>query len=192
MGKMDKNTKAYDVMLKKHISNKDFVRITRTFNAVEENVYGFILGISKDFLLIQNELDFLLDGFIIIRKDQFDSLRCNRFDKFHKKILKAEGVFYWDYETADSIDLSSWQQLFNNLKKSDYHVTVECEAMDEPNLVIGPVKRVTKDYVGIQYYNPVGQLEAQLTTVKYKDITIVKFGDRYSTTYRKYLKSPIK
>jgi hypothetical protein len=180
--------KSYDLMLQKHIDKNDFVKINRTFQEKEENISGFILAMSKDFLLLQVDNEFLFNGYAIIRKDQFDSLRCNKFDNTFKKIYKAEGTFERGFGIDKNITLNNWQDIFKDLKKFDYHVIVECEDKDEPDFVIGPIKRVTKDKIGIQYYDPTGQLEEKYTYINLSEITIVKFDDNYSKTFRKYLK----
>src|SRR5690349_5856063 len=97
MTKRNKKIKEYDIMLQKHIDKKDFVKINRTFKDREENISGFILSLSKNFLLLQVGYDFLLDGYAIIPKDQFDSIRCNKFEKKAKKIYKAEGLLDTQY-----------------------------------------------------------------------------------------------
>jgi hypothetical protein len=89
MTKKDK-VKAYNKMLQRHIENKDFVKIYRTFQDVESNIFGFILAMTESFLLIQENYDFMLDGYSIIRLDQFDSLRCNKFDKTQKKSFRQK------------------------------------------------------------------------------------------------------
>ena len=176
-----------DKMLQRHIDKKNFVKFNRTFREQEENISGFILKMSTDFLLIQIENDFLLDGYAIIRKDQFDSLRCNKHERTHKRILKSEGIFDIDYGIDKDIDLTSWQTIFKNLKKFDFHVIVECEDLEEPDFIIGPIKRVTKNSTSIQFYDSTGLLEDRPTLVNYNLITIVKFDDRYTKTYKKYL-----
>jgi hypothetical protein len=105
----------------------------------------------------------------------------------YKKILKGEGVFTKDYGFDQNIDLTSWQTIFKGLKGFDYHVIIECEALKEPVFTIGPIRRLSKSNVQVQYYSPAGILEEKLSSVTYKDITIVTFGDRYTTTFRKYL-----
>jgi hypothetical protein len=144
---------------------------------------------SKDFLLIQKEEEFYLNGYAIIRKDHFDSMRCNKFDKTYKRILKGEGIFDKDYGIKNKIELKDWKTIFENLKKLDHHVIVECEDLKESLFVIGPIKKINKDSVGIQYYSPTGLLDKKPTTVKYKDITIVKFDDRYINVFKKYLRT---
>jgi len=180
--------KEYDNVLQKHIDKKDFVKINRTFKDREENISGFIYLLSKDFLLLQVDNEFMLDGYAIIPKHKFDSIRCNKYDKTFKKIYKDEGLLSTQYGFDKSISLKSWQDLFSDLKSLDFHVIIECEDKDEPDFIIGPIKRIYKDKVSIQYYDPTGKLDDKPTTVKYNEITIVKFDDRYTTIFRKYLK----
>ncbi|QEC44017.1 hypothetical protein [Pseudobacter ginsenosidimutans] len=188
MANRKQEIKEYDLMLQKHIDKKDFIKISRTFKDREENIAGFLLAISKDFLLLQIDNEFLLDGYAIIPKTKFDSIRCNRYEKTLKKIHKKEGHLDSQYGIYQNISIKTWQDLFTDLKKADYHVIVECEDNDEPDFTIGPIKKIYKNKVGIQYYDPTGKLDVELTSVPYNEITIIKFGDRYSTTFRKYLR----
>ncbi len=182
-------TKQYDDRIRNHIEKKDLVKIERTFTEGESNISGFILQSSKDFLLIQCEEEFYLNGYVIIRKDQFDNIRCNKFDRTLKKILSAERIIESDYGIDKKIKLNSWETIFEDLKKYDYHVIVECENLDEPAFIIGPIKKINKSSVHIQYYDPSGVLERTSTNVDYKDVTIVKFNNRYVNIFRKYLKT---
>jgi len=188
MTKKQNEIKEYDVTLQKHIDKKEFVKICRTVTDGEANISGFILQMTKDFLLIQIEEEFYLNGYGIIRKDHFDSLRCNKFDRALKRILKAEGILESGFGIEKKINLRNWDTIFKDLKKFDQHVIVECEDLEESLFVIGPIKRVNKDSVSIQYYDPTGLLDKKVTTVKYKDVTLVKFDNRYVNVFRKYLR----
>jgi len=109
-----KSIEEYDNLLKTYIDNQDFIKVEREFTEGESNVSGFLLSISKDFILMQKEEDFLLDGYSIIPKDRFDSIRNNKFDKTHKKILKKEGIFDKDYGIKHEINLTDWQSIFKH------------------------------------------------------------------------------
>ncbi|WP_276483476.1 hypothetical protein [Paraflavitalea pollutisoli] len=184
--KNDKKTiGAYELMMQKHSDRKDFVTLERSWG---DNLTGFILGISKDFLLLQIDRDFASDGYAVIPKHGFESLRCNRFDRMSKKIYKGEGGLGASWGLQQPVSLDSWPDLFRSLRALDYHVIVELEDQEEPDFVIGPIKKVLKTLVGVQYYNPEGKLDARTTSIPYSEITIVRFGDRYSTVFRKYLK----
>jgi hypothetical protein len=187
MKKKDK-IERYDNMLQKHIDNKDFVKIFRTFQDTEKNISGFILSMTKNFLLVQLDYDFILNGYSIIRKDQFDSLRCNKYDKTQKRIFQAEGIIDRFYGLDKSVSLTNWQDIFTDLEKLDYHIIIECENKKRPKFLIGPIEKVTKNKINIQNYDPTGKLDEKSSSVKYDDITIVTFGDNYSTTFRKYLR----
>ncbi|MHA4812571.1 hypothetical protein ACX0G9_31045 [Flavitalea flava] len=185
----DKNAiRAYDVILQRHIDKKDYVQFVRTFNKREENISGFILSMSKDFLLIQMDLEFLLNGYSIIRKDGFDSLLHGKFQNARKRIFKSEGYLDNGYGINVKISLTTWQKIFEDLRKFGHNVIIECEDKNEPDFIIGPIRRITKDKVNIQNFDPAGQLDDKPTLVKYSEITIVTFDDRYSKTLGKYLK----
>lgn len=188
MAKGKSSIKAYDDLLRRHFAKKDFVQINRTFYGKKKNISGFILAISKDFLLIQNTNEFFFNGYLIIRKDGFDSIRCNEYDKTQKKIFKGEGILNNGYGLDKKISLENWQEIFRSLKAADFHVIIECEEKEEPDFEIGPIKRVNSQTVSIQYYNPAGILEIKTTSVRYADITTLTFGDRYTTIFKKYLK----
>jgi hypothetical protein len=164
------------------------VKINRNFRGEDKDITGFILAKSKKFILIQEAYDFRFDGYIVIPMDQFDSVRCNKFDRASKMIYKKEGLLGTQYGIQHPILLRSWQDLFTNLKKLDFHVIVECEDKEESLFSIGPIKRINKNSVSIQYYNPAGQLFKKFDLVNYDEITRIEFGDPYSTTFRKYLK----
>jgi hypothetical protein len=80
MPKTKDKIKSYDITLQNYIDKKEFVKIYRTFKDNSENIRGFILKMTKDFLLVQLDNDFFLDGYAIIRKDQFDSIRCSKYE----------------------------------------------------------------------------------------------------------------
>jgi hypothetical protein len=181
--------KEYNDMIKRHVDKKDFVKIKRTVTEGSADISGFILLMSKDFLMIQMEEEFYLNGYGIIRKDHFDALRCNQNDKALKRMLKAEGIIDSDYGIKNKIRLTDWRTIFNDLKKYDYHVIVECEDLKDPLFLIGPIKKINKDSVQIQYYSPTGLLDKKPTTVKYTDITLVKFDNRYINVLKKYLRT---
>lgn len=181
--------KKYDVILKKSITNKECVKIFRTICDKEEDISGFILSMSKQFLLIQLDFEFMFNGFAIIRKGDYDKIRCNEWDKTQRKIFKAEGLLETEYGLDKNIPLTSWKNIITALKNYDYHIVIESVQKDYLAFNIGQIIRVSETSVSILYYNPAGRLDKVPTKIKYDAISNVKFGDRYSTIFRKYLKA---
>jgi hypothetical protein len=181
--------KDYNLMLQKYIDKKSFVKLFRTVCDKEENLSGFILGMSKGFLFLQLDYDFMLDGYAIIRIDDFDILRLSSYERTQRKIFNAEGILSTFYGFDKPLPLASWTDIFQTLKKYDLHIIIENINKDYLDFWIGEIKNVTEKSVSIHNYNPDGQLDDKPKNIKFDTISIVKFGDRYSTTFRKYLKN---
>ena len=179
--------KNYNLMLQKYIDKKAFVKLYRTVCDKEENLSGFILGMSKGFLFLQLDYDFMLDGYAIIRLDDFDSLRLSSYERTQRKIFNSEGILATSYGFDKSIPLTSWTYILKTLKSYDLHVIVENINKDYLDFWIGEIKTVTDKSVSIHNYNPEGQLDDKPKNIKLDTISIIKFGDRYSTVFRKYL-----
>ena len=179
-------------MLQKYIDKKAFVKIFRTVCDKEENLSGFILGMSKAFLLLQLADDFMLDGYAIIRLDDFDSLSHSSYQRTQRKIFDAEGILSTTYGFDKHLSLTSWTDILKALKSYDLHVIIENINKDYLNFWIGDIKKVTDKSMSIYNYNPDGQLDEKPKIIKLDTISIIKFGDRYSTVFRKYLKHKTK
>lgn len=187
MGKKNKIAK-FNRILRKYQSKRDFVQINRTVTEGEANLFGIIHSMSEDFMQLAETDEFKFNGEIIIPMNHFDSIECNKYDKFYKHIMEQENELSKSIPKPTKLDLSSWETIFTYFKKEDIHVIIECEDLHKPTFNIGPIEKVTKKSVGIRNYNALGHLEKKLTRIKYKHITLVKFKDHYSCTFRKYLK----
>ncbi len=175
-------------MLQKHIDRKDYVKIKLSFFGENEDLSGFILDMSKDFLLIQTGGDFSLDGYAIITKYDFDSVRCNDYDETQKKILVAEGIFDEKYGIAKPINLEDWPTILTDLADQDYHIIAQKLNKKYLAFKIGPIVEILNKKFKMRNYDPNGKMDGKLTTIKYDDVRIIKFADSYSTIFRKYLK----
>lgn len=188
MNQQKSKKEKFNERLRKSMKKKDFIKFYRTGTAGDANIYGFIIQMSKDFLLIQNEEEFRLNGYSIIRRDRFDSIRISKTEVLRKKILNKEGILKSDYGLDTKINLKSLETIFKDLKQKDYFSIVECEDLKKPSFIIGEISKVSNKSVGIRYFSPKGIINKKPTKVKYKKITLVKFNDRYTNLYRKYLK----
>jgi hypothetical protein len=187
MTKKDK-IKEYDILLQKYIDKKSYVKIYRTIYNKEESLSGFILGMSKQFLFLQLDSDFMFDGYAIIRKDDFDYIRHSSYEKAQRKIFKGEGLLDNEYGLDKKLSLTSWTEIINTLKSFDFHIIIESLKKDYVNFWIGEIETVSDKTVSIHNYNPDGQLDGKTKSIKLKTISTLHFGDRYSTIFRKYLK----
>tara|TARA_B100000508_G_scaffold139601_1_gene138319 strand:- start:766 stop:1341 length:576 start_codon:yes stop_codon:yes gene_type:complete len=175
----------------KHISERHTVKIERELDDGEDlSCFGYILDVSDGLILIQIEDDFLLDGYSIIPFHTVNNIRYNKLDQFHNYILKNEKIEESQYGLSKQIDLLDWQSVFESLKKHYKVISIEDEADEDSNFIIGRIIRVNKKSVSIQYLNALGRFDDNATNVKYEDITIVSFDNRYINIYSKYLTEP--
>lgn len=185
-----------DIQIQKYIDSKAYLKIYRDIGNEAEDLTGFILAQSQELLLIRPDLDFLLDGFTIVRKKDVKRLRHSNSERTIKKIMKAEGFMDNILEFQKPLSLVSWTEIFKTLKKYDFHViveTVEATAKNKEGVLhfwIGPIRKVMSEAVSIHNYNNNGLLDAGPTTIKFEEIHTLKFDDRYSTIFRKYLRTP--
>ncbi len=143
---------------------------------------------SRDFLFLQVTYDFSFDGYAIIRKDGFDSIRHCSNERTQRKIFNAEGLISKEYGFDKHLPLTNWSDILKTLKKYNYHIIVENINKDYLDFWIGQIIRITSKSVSIHNYNPDGELYEKPTVINFDTICNIKFGDRYSMTFRKYLR----
>jgi len=192
MSKEEEKAKEYNVMLQKYINKKSYVKIFRTICDEEGNLSGFILGMSRNFLFLQLDNEFTLDGYAVIKLDDFDSIRHSNYERTRRKIFHAEGLLTNGYGFENRLPLTSWADILKTLKKYDIHVIIENIKNGSLDFWIGPITRVAEKSMSIQNYDPAGNLDDKATIIKLDTISVIQFGDRYSTTFRKYLKKRTK
>lgn len=174
--------------IKKHCELKKFARITRSVSEDSTLISrGYILAYSANFVLIQETGDFTLDGYIVLPVSQIQKIRYNKNDKYYHKIMVAEG----EVEKSGisySVNLSTWQKIFDSIKQRQLNVIVECEQSDINSFNIGPIIKTTKKKVYIQYFDATGFFEGKPTVIDFEKITKVVFDDRYTNIFSKYLR----
>jgi len=171
--------------LQKFIDNQDVVKIERDVTIGEADISGIIVQKSKNFLLIHDVEEFRFNGYALLKMDHIETLHCNKFQKIYYNILKKEGIL--KKKSKQKLKLSNWKSVFSDLVGKDIHVIVECEDLKNPTFTIGPIVKITSKSVSVRNYDAFGKLDKIPTKINFKDITLVRFGDRYSTIFRKYL-----
>ena len=189
---MDKRKKKavnrFDNLLKSNISRKNLVLLEREFDSGAADLYGFLLRVTEGFILVHEFDDFELNGYAIIRQDQFESIRSSKNDRARRKIMNREGTLEIDLGIPYEVVLDSWASIFTSLKAQQLSVIIECEDKKNAAFTIGPIVAVNKKSVSIRHFDAAGILAETPTKILYRDITIIRFDDRYTNVYSKYLR----
>mgnify|MGYP006999717569 CR=1 FL=1 len=170
--------------IKKHFTEKRYVRLTRKKGEFVGISTGYILNHSVNFILLQETDEFRILGYQIIPIYTIKHIRFNKNDETYERILKAEGLFP---VLKHKIDLTDWNTIFNDIKKTELIITSECEHPKFSSFCIGQLKKINKKSISIRYFNAQGILDNENTKNKFKNITKLSFDDRYANIFSKYL-----
>lgn len=184
-----KKIKKFNKLLDKYFLQREYVKIYRKPKSGEANIYGVIIGLSDNFLQIAENEEFRFNGEVIIKRNQFDAIRCNQFEKTIKKILRTERILTKVKPKRENLKLENWVSIFEGLMDRDIHVIIECENLKKSTFTIGPITKITDKSVEILNYDATGKYNKKASKIKYKNITLLKFNDEYSTMFRKYVRS---
>jgi hypothetical protein len=174
--------------IKYHLEHRKFCKVKRQ---IADDSYefsnGYIVDYSKDFILIQEADEFRVLGYLVFPISTITQVRFNNNDKYYDKIMQWEKQVD-NVSKKHEIDLTDWTTIFRTIKKSDFNVIIENEDPDDKTFDIGPIIKVTKAAVYIQYFNAKGYLDTEISKITYDKITIAKFDDHYVNVISKYLR----
>jgi hypothetical protein len=179
--------KKFELLIEKYAREKSYVKIDREYNNQSADVDGFILSFSRDFMLVQKEEEFYLNGYAIIKMDLFEGIRRGPVEMLFERVLTSEKVLETFYGIDFLVNLTSWESIFHSLKANNIYVIAECEDMDEPTLlVLGKITTIANDFVEILGIDDEGHFYDSPTKIHYKELTLLKFKDRYIEMFQKY------
>ena len=166
---------------------KNLGRFYVTVKGVEKYIDGFVLDISKQFILVRECIDFTPQSLIIISLNKLSKIKCDKKQKSFTRILKLEKLV--DKALVfDKIALESYAEIFKDIKKKYKYVIVEDVFKGESNFCIGEIARVNKESVSIFYFDITGKVDNFTTTVAFTDIANIEYDSNYLNTFVKYLK----
>lgn len=172
--------------LHKHHDKKRYVRLTREMGYSENLVHGFIVNISEHFIVLQENIDFKILGYMVIPISVVTYVRYNKNDATVDRILREEGQID-KVNNRYELDLSSWQTLCADLQQTGLTVISECEQPERNYFCIGKIENAGKKHLSIRYFNAEGILDKKDTRHKYKWITKLRFDDQYANVFSKYV-----
>lgn len=166
------------------IQQKQIVRFARE-DIDSDYIYGIPLLLQNELVLVQFICDFTIDGFKVLCLRDITEVYRSEEEIVYKKIMEQEGIFK-EAVVPQIENFINWKGLFEYLKKKYRSVIIECEELGEEDFYIGKVVEATETEVKILYYNTMYRWNKVPDKIQYDSITLVSFGDRYSTISSKY------
>lgn len=164
------------------------VYISRTSKGEDfESKRAFIIDYSDKLILVKEVDDFVKRGFFIFPIKQISKLRRNQSDIFYEKICIDEKIVEPNIQ-SHNINLDSWKTVFESISKLGFNVIVRNEYSNADTFEIGPIIKITKKKVDLNYFDSRGILNNETTEIPLNKITLVEFDDIYINIMSKYLK----
>jgi hypothetical protein len=165
------------------IARRLYVGIKRSIPGSSDGC-GFILGASREWLLLHVISEFHLDGYHVIRFQDVEEIWNPASHRYFEKILKAVGV-YQKVGLNVEIDLTTIQTILASLKKIGRNIIIEGEILKPETFIIGKIVRVGKRSVAFLDFGPDGKWEAKSELFPYSKITSVSFDTEYINVFSK-------
>ena len=149
-------------------------------------IHGQVVAESAFLLALQFEFDFQFDGFIFVRKrDITKRIEGTESQRYNSSIMRKEGFWKTPPKSITNLPLESWNDLVMALV--DKPAIIENERKGD--VWVGVLKGCTKTAAMIHYFSPTGIFDETIDRVRFSSISALRYGDRYTSTHFKYLKS---
>ena len=151
------------------------------FTYAQNYFYYYPHAVNDTFILGQEEDDFLLDGYHIRKISHLKKVEIKN-DKCHE-INTLYGIV--DGVINPSIDITSWQSIFQSLSQLDTYLQIE-DSFNEL-FAIGVIEKVLKDKLCFRAFDADGVWDEDALEIRYSQITSVSWGTRYAQYWKRYL-----
>ena len=84
------------------------------------------------------------------------------------------------------INLESWAEIFESIKKAGLTCYVENENYKEYFFAISKIEKIKRKNLYVRNFDPSGLIDSEPTKINYKNISIIGFDDNYTNTMSRY------
>ncbi|MBQ8175437.1 MAG: hypothetical protein IJ035_00180 [Oscillospiraceae bacterium] len=151
----------------------------------DTNFYNLIpLKVSNKLLLAAHDNDFLIDGYKITRLKHIEKV-VDKGGKYNE-ILAFEGINKGI--GVPEISIENMRSVCKHFLDKQQYISLEFESKNyEWNFAVGKIVKLTDKHIHFAHFNSMGNWEKKLLKIKYSDIFIIHFGDRYTETFSRHV-----
>ena len=177
--------------LKRLIAGGEAVTICRKGLTDTSSIHGVILKATSQCVLVHQIREFHLDGYLVLRLEDIERIRFNRYDEHFNRILVAEGALS-SAGCARKLDLSSFEDLLEQLKQSQETCILEgCyENIDEVYL-IGFLTEIDteEDFAHFMFFDSAGVFESKERGAYISFLSSVELQTEYIECHEKHMQN---
>ncbi len=171
-------------LLAQHQHERALVTVRRD-DFDEAAIQGFVLSLAPTLVVLQYVSDFHLDGLMVLRIGDITDVNCSRTDRFQRELLEREG-FVSQVPFGKSFELADWHAAIGQLARDFPLMILECEALDDPDFVLGRVHAASPQGVEFEHFSGAANWETALAEIDWTDITCCRVDSHYINFYRRH------
>lgn len=150
----------------------------------ELSIQGFVLHFSEALILVQQIYDFHLDGLLLLRREDVTSLHETDTDRFHKRLLREEGLLV-QIPFGLRPPLPSYDVYLKSLPENAL-VILENELAVEKEFTIGTLISIGDSEASLCCFDGAGNWQDELVSVKLDQITMCRVETNYTRFYARH------
>ena len=140
----------------------------------EKPICGLVASFNENWMLLKNNtVDYVIDGFVIVRADVVKSLKRGKKQEFVDRVIRSKGV---SVEAGDAIPLGELEDILTYLTTRFGVFSIENRSGTACNLC--RFKERKESSFTFDTMNPKGEWDGQLT-LDYDKIKVVEFESDY-------------
>lgn len=176
--------------LRPFVGSRKKVRVARSIPS-EPHHNGFVLGLDRDWVLLQQFHDFYPEGYVALRVADVITVRSGEYERQWERMFAGEGILN-RVGIRYSVSLHDVQSLLKSLQQRGNNVIVECEDFREAltDFYIGRILLVEGGSLFFANFDALGKWDDRPRKIALDEITQVQFDTPYVNTFSKYLEGP--
>ncbi len=148
-------------------------------------IFGFVIDYNEEWTLLKyNPVDFVIDGYIILRHKNIEGFRRDANEKFKEKVIMLKKEHLPNVSTFPLTDLET---ILSSLTKK--YGIFQFDLKTEKACYLGKLKSLTKGKLTIDYLNPKGLWTKQMV-FRPNDIRTIEFDTDYINSLKLVSKKP--
>lgn len=155
-----------------------------------DNYDGIVTHVKPHFIVLREEIDFELDGVIILTKRSIKGSRDGKYDECCNQVLRSNGALkkLRPVRWLDSCETIA--QVIAAMMRRDIWPGIEIQSNreDEWAFYIGPITGVESEQLTLRCYDAAGRWEKEYT-LQYEEIFRIEFDSKYCNYFNEYMKS---
>ncbi len=155
--------------------------VTLEFSDIKDSYSGFLLDFNEDWILLRNNpVDYVIDGFVILRNKNIERIIYDENSQFNEKVIRFKKIKL----TNDSIiPLSSLENILSYL--TNKYGIFQVATKRSNAVYLGRLSEINENEFFIDFLNTKGLFDGEIS-FKIKKIRVIEFETDYINSLKIY------